>query len=250
LATYWIGTSGWNYKHWKGLFYPEDLPQKRWFDHYARHFRTVEINNSFYREPAAKTYDGWRNAAPEGFCFAVKAHRFLTHRKLLIDPEDPLERIVKGARRLEHHLGPILYQMPPNFRRSGDRPERLEAFLRILPPDLEHVMEFRDKSWWTEETLDQLRAHAVAFCWHDFGGADVPLAATVRFAYLRFHGGGQKYYGNYPYDALEEYARRIRELAREVDDIYIYFNNDIGGHAVTNAQTMAGLLHAPMPVYA
>ena len=115
MARFRVGTSGWNYRHWTGDFYPPDLKQRDWFSYYARHFDTVEINASFYREPSPQTYDRWREAAPDGFHFAVKAHRFLTHLKRLIDPADPLERVVCGARRLGEHLGPILYQPPPMF---------------------------------------------------------------------------------------------------------------------------------------
>jgi uncharacterized protein YecE (DUF72 family) len=243
MARYHIGTSGWNYKHWRERFYPKGLPQRRWLEFYSEHFDTVEINNSFYREPAEKTYEHWREQAPDGFCYAVKAHRFLTHRKRLHEPEDPLERVIKGARRLEDHLGPILYQLPPQFHRTDDNVARLDAFMELLPRDLLHVVEFRHKSWWeTQDTLEQLRAHGVAFCTHDMGGAEMPLEATARFAYLRFHGPAGKYRGDYPDSLLRSWARRIEGLATDVDSVWVYFNNDIGGHAITNAQTLREML--------
>ena len=136
MARYWVGTSGWNYKHWIGLFYPKDLPSTRWFAFYASQFSTVEINYTHYQEAKPKTYDNWRESAPGGFRFAVKAHRFLTHRKRLADADDSLDRVIKGARRLEDHLGPILYQLPPQFRRNEEQAERLEpALLPVLHED-------------------------------------------------------------------------------------------------------------------
>ena len=203
MARYWVGTSGWNYKHWIGRFYPKDLPSTRWFAFYASHFPTVEINYTHYQEAKPKTYDNWRESAPDGFRFAAKAHRFLTHRKRLADAGDSLDRVIKGARRLEEHLGPILYQLPPQFRRNDETAARLESLLEKLPRDLMHVVEFRDRSWWSDDTIDQLRRHNVAFCTHDMGGADVPLVASADFVYARFHGGEKKYAGNYPDRALE-----------------------------------------------
>jgi uncharacterized protein YecE (DUF72 family) len=242
MARLWVGTSGWNYRHWAGDFYPSDLKPRDWFGYYAGHFATVEINASFYREPARQTFEKWRDAAPDGFRFAVKAHRFLTHRKRLIDPADPLDRVVKGARRLGKHLGPVLYQLPPTFHRKEENSARLDAFLEILPADLDHVVEFRHDSWYTRDTQQQLRRHNVALCWHDMGGKEVPFVVTAPLAYLRFHGGEKKYAGNYPDEVLAEHARRIQHLAEKVDDVWIYFNNDIGGHAVRNAKTLIRLL--------
>jgi uncharacterized protein YecE (DUF72 family) len=242
MARLWIGTSGWNYKHWLGLFYPKEVRPAGWFGHYARHFSTVEINYSFYRDPSDHAYDAWHMSAPDGFRFAVKAHRYLTHRKRLNDPDEPLERVIKGARRLREHLGPILFQLPPYFRRTTENVARLEAFLEMLPGDLKHAVEFRHPSWWGEETLTALRRHGVAFCWHDMSGAQVPLGTTAPFVYWRFHGGSKKYRGNYPLSSLETAADRIRELAPDVEDVWVYFNNDIGGHAVANARTLRELL--------
>lgn len=240
---FWIGTSGWNYGHWRGLFYPQKLAVKHWFEFYSRHFPTVEINNTFYREPAAETYDRWQRQAPEGFRYAVKAHRYLTHLKRLIDPEDSLERVIKGARRLKEHMGPVLYQLPPYFKRTEEHAARLEAFLELLPGDMQHCVEFRDNSWWEDEaTSAQLRRHNVAFCCHDSGGKETPFVATAGFAYVRFH-GGSAHAGNYADSELRSYADRLERLAVQADTVYIYFNNDVGGHAITNAQTLARMLN-------
>jgi uncharacterized protein YecE (DUF72 family) len=238
----WIGTSGWNYKHWRKRFYPEDLPPSQWFDFYCEHFDTVEINNSFYREPAAKTYDHWREQAGDNFCYAVKAHRYLTHLKRLLDFEKPLDRVIKGARRLEDHLGPILYQLPPNFKRNETNVERLDEFCEALPRDLMHAIEFRDKSWYDDDSVEQLRRHGVAYVGHDMLGAEVPLVATASFAYVRFHGASQKYHGNYQEETLKEYACRLRAL--DCEEVFCYFNNDGFAHAVRNAKTLGRMVNS------
>jgi len=143
-----VGCSGWVYRHWRGLFYPEGLPQKRWFKRYSEEFDTVEINASFYRLPLASTFDGWREKAPPGFRYAVKANRFITHMKKLLDCEESVDTFIALARKLEHTLGPILYQLPPSLHKDLGR---LDAFLARLPRDIEQVVEFRHKSWYDAE---------------------------------------------------------------------------------------------------
>src|SRR5688572_12801669 len=189
-----VGCSGWVYRHWKGGFYPPDLPQKRWFERYSSEFDTVEINASFYRLPLASTFDGWRQKAPSGFRYAVKANRFLTHLKKLVGCEEQVDEFIALARRLGEMLGPILYQLPPSLRK--DLP-RLEAFVARLPPDLEHVVEFRHSSWYDEEALAMLDAYGVGFVTHDLIGLVSPRWASGRTAYVRFHGTGGKYWGRY-----------------------------------------------------
>ena len=145
-----IGCSGWQYSHWRGDFYPADLPTPRWFAHYALSFDTVEINNSFYRLPPAEIFAKWREQAPSRFLYAVKASRFLTHMKKLKDPEDPLARFFENARQLGARLGPILYQLPPRWPLNL---ERFEIFLRALPRGYRHTVEFREPSWDTDEVF-------------------------------------------------------------------------------------------------
>src|SRR3954468_20024241 len=169
MARFWVGTSGWQYDDWRGRFYPEKLGKAKWLQYYVQHFPTVELNNSFYRQPSVASWQRWREAAPEGFRFAVKASRFITHIKRLKDPEDSLKRLFEGAERLEEHLGPALYQLPPNFRRNEENVERLERFLPLLPKRRQNVIEFRDRSWFGDETLAALRKHDVGFCIHDMG---------------------------------------------------------------------------------
>jgi uncharacterized protein YecE (DUF72 family) len=244
MARYWIGTSGWHYAHWLGVFYPEDLPPSRWLQHYVGHFPTVELNNPFYRQPRPQAWDLWRNNAPPGFLFAVKAHRFITHIKRLREVKEPLQRFLEGAMRLGDRLGPILYQLPPSFRRTPENQERLHHFLALLPPQLRHAVEFRHSSWMCEEALANLRDHGVAFCCFDSPGLKTPLVATAPFAYMRFHGAEALYASNYPDAVLEEWARRLLALGQGLTDLFIYFNNDAYGYAVTNARTLAEMLTA------
>jgi uncharacterized protein YecE (DUF72 family) len=250
LADIWAGCSGWNYAHWRGIFYPGGLPQREWLRFYAQHFLTAEINYSHYREPAESSWKNWRASVPDGFRFAVKAHRYLTHLRQLKDPEDSLRRVIEGAERLGPKLGPILYQLPPQFHRTGENVERLERFLGLLPRRRKHAFEFRHNSWFGDDTQDLLRRHGAGFCSHDMSGMDCPLVATAPFAYLRFHGPGARYAGRYTDDALTEWAGRIRELADGLEEVYMYFNNDMHGYAVENALTIARMLGAPLPAAA
>jgi uncharacterized protein YecE (DUF72 family) len=198
-------------------------------------------------QPSEKSWDNWRETAPAGFRYAVKAHRYLTHRKRLKDIEDSLERVVTSARRLKSRLGPVLFQLPPYFKRSEEHAKRLEEFLMLLPPDLQCAFEFRDKSWFDEETHEQLRRGGAAFCSYDMREVDCPLVATADFAYLRFHGSGGRYLGNYTDKMLQGWAERLGELARDVNDVYAYFNNDAMGHAVENAITLRKMLGETAP---
>lgn len=232
MATFRVGTSGWVYPHWRGIFYPPDLPQDRWLVHYARHFDTVEINASFYRLPTAEQFARWREQAPPGFTFAVKANRYLTHRKRLKDAEAPLARLLERARHLEGALGPILYQLPPRWRAN---PERLEAFACLLPGDLIHAFEFRDPRWFCEEVRQVLARHGLAFCIFHAPEWACPFWVTGPAIYLRFHGAGVLYGGRYTREDLQVWAERIRGWLEEGYDVYAYFNNDAFGHAVANA---------------
>ena len=227
------------YKHWRGRFYPEGLPVKRWFGHYAETFDTVEINNSFYRLPAAETFDGWREQAPPGFSYAVKANRFLTQAKKLKDCAEPVARMMTPVRHLGATLGPILYQLPPRFRINL---ERLESFLKLLPGDLTHVFEFRDPSWYEPAMLDLLAAHGASFCAHDMPGLATPREAAGPIAYVRFHGGTSKYAGRYSDAALLGWSDWIIDRARGGRDVWAYFNNDIDCAAIEDALTLKAMV--------
>jgi len=234
-----VGCSGWVYKHWRGLFYPEGLPQKRWFERYSEEFDTVEINASFYRLPLATTFDGWREKAPPGFRYAVKANRFITHMKKLVGCDEEIANFVALARRLEHTLGPILHQLPPSLHK--DMP-RLEAFLKQLPSDIEHVVEFRHKSWYDEDVLALLDRHGVGFVTHDLKGLKSPRWASGRTAYVRFHGTAGKYHGRYSDEALLDWTDWLLDQARSGKSCWCYFNNDIHGHAIEDARTLKSMV--------
>ncbi len=228
-----IGTSGWVYAHWRGPFYPKDLPARSWFAYYAARFDTVEVNNSFYRLPSAETFAGWAAQAPAGFLYAVKASRFLTHQKKLREPEGPLETFLIRARELGPHLGPVLFQLPPHWHCN---PGRLRDFLGILPADVTAVFEFRDPSWYTEEVRALLAEAGADFCIHDLHAAPAPLWITSRAAYVRFHGPTEKAYsGRYPLPFLRKWAGRIADFRAEGHDVFVYFNNDDTAYAAVNA---------------
>ena len=235
-----IGTSGWHYKHWVGLFYPPKLPTEKMLEFYTEHFDTVELNNTFYHLPQPTSFDKWRESTPRRFLFAVKGSRFITHMKKLKDPESALTKFFHGPERLEHKLGPVLFQLPPRWKVN---PERLAEFLAALPNGHQYVFEFRDESWLTNEAYDVLRQYNAAFCIHDLGGKQTPLEITANFTYIRFHGPGEaKYAGSYSTAALRSWAKRIDEWRRDLKQVYVYFNNDIGGHAIENAKTLKQLV--------
>jgi uncharacterized protein YecE (DUF72 family) len=234
-----IGCSGWIYRHWRERFYPPKLPQRLWFAYYSEAFETVELNTSFYHLPKADTFAKWRDQAPPNFRYAIKAQRFITHMKKLIDCAEPVEEFIKRARNLGAAIGPVLYQLPPRFQLNR---ERLERFIDLLPPDLDHVFEFRDKSWLTQEVLDLLDARGVSFCVHDMAGSATPRWASGPVAYVRFHGGAGKYWGRYSDEGLLGWSDWIVEQSRVGRDVWCYFNNDIDGHAIHDALTLRSMI--------
>src|SRR5688572_1269124 len=191
----YIGTSGWHYKHWQGLFYPEKLPAKEMLAFYAQHFATVEINNTFYHLPIASTFDSWHDNSPPEFVFAVKGSRFITHMKKLKDPVSSSKKFLAGVERLGRKLGPLLFQLPPRWNLNV---ERLTLFLEALPKENRYVLEIRDESWFVRELYEVLRRYNVAFCIHDLALMKTPLEITADFTYIRFHGpGAAKYRDSY-----------------------------------------------------
>ena len=234
-----VGCSGWVYRHWRGTFYPEGLPKKRWFERYAEAFDTVEINASFYRVPKPETFDGWREKASDGFRYAVKVNRFITHMKKLVGVEDSVAEFIALARRLGRTLGPLLTQLPPSLHKDVPR---LVDYLSLLPSDLDHVVEFRHPSWYDEEVLAALDARGAGFVAHDLRGLVSPRWASGRAAYVRFHGTGGKYVGRYSEDQLEAWADWSVARARDGRSVWCYFNNDIHGHAIEDAEALLRLI--------
>lgn len=225
-----VGTSGFQYDHWQDVFYPPALPRSRWFAHYAAHFDVVEINNTFYGLPSEKTFDRWREQAEEGFSYVLKFSRYGTHVKRLAEPEQTIGLFLERARRLGSLLGPILVQLPPRW---NARPERLAHFLETAPDDVRWAVEFRDPSWLREDIYTLLREHGTALCIHDIL-EEHPLEITADWVYLRYH-GPSRYAGSYAPEALRAEARWIRDHLARGRDVFAFFNNDAGGHAVHNA---------------
>lgn len=238
-----VGLSGWSYAHWRdGVFYPPRLPASRWLESYAERFDTVEVNSTFYRLPRTEAVARWLEQTPPGFLFAVKASRYLTHVKRLRDLGPGLERFLERIEPLlgSPKLGPLLWQLPPTFRRDH---ERLADALARLPRELRHCLEFRDASWFVEETYALLREHGIALAIGDRPQVSDFQAyeLTADWTYVRFHRGTRGLRGNYSDPELREWAERIRRwsLSREV---FAYFNNDWEGFAPRNAARLRRLL--------
>jgi uncharacterized protein YecE (DUF72 family) len=227
-----LGTSGYQYRHWRGVFYPRELPVSQWLSFYAQHFDAVEINNTFYGLPAPASFAHWREQTPEGFCFALKFSRYGSHMKRLKAPRSTLRPFLARARRLGPKLGPVLVQLPPRWRAD---PARLDAFLAATPRGLRFAVEFRDASWLCDEVFAVLERRRAALCIHDLLEGH-PRELTAGWTYLRFHGPPAG--GGYPPQTRAAWARRIRAWLRRGVDVHAYFNNDVGGHAVADARAL------------
>jgi uncharacterized protein YecE (DUF72 family) len=236
-----IGCSGWSYQSWRdGVFYPPRLPAGRWLSFYAQRFDTVELNTSFYRLPTRHAAERWDAETPDGFCFAVKVSRYLTHVVRLADTAKHLTLLLDRIEPLRDagKVGPLLWQLPPTFRCDIDV---LERCLEDLPKELDHAFEFRHPSWLTSEVAELLRRHDVARVVADRDGSHSDDVDTGRIAYLRFHHGSRGRRGNYSTSELAEWAARIRRIARG-RTVWAFFNNDWEGFAPANAQTLSALL--------
>lgn len=231
-----IGTSGWQYRDWRGRFYPEGLPQRLWLEHYAGHFPVVEVNNAFYRLPEKSTFEQWRERTPDGFRFAVKMSRYLTHVKRLRDPAEPVGRFLERADALGAKLGPVLLQLPPTLKADlGALDETLAQF----PERVRVVVEPRHPTWFTGECRALLEKRGAALCWADRLGRPVtPLWVTAGFGYLRLHEGRANPRPRYGRTALQAWLRRLHA----VREGFVFFNNDHGGAAVTDADALIALV--------
>lgn len=231
-----IGTSGWQYRDWRGedRLYPPKLPQRLWLERYAECFRTVEINNAFYRLPERDTFTQWRERTPGDFVFAVKMSRYLTHVKRLREPAEPVQRFLGRAEGLGDKLGPVLLQLPPTLRVDV---AALDETLSLFPAGVRVAVEPRHDSWWTDEVRDLLTRHGAALAWADRKGRPVtPLWHTATFGYLRLHEGRARPWPRYGRTALKSWLDRLPAVPT-----YVYFNNDPGGAAVTDALALATL---------
>ncbi|MDD4951612.1 MAG: DUF72 domain-containing protein [Desulfovibrionaceae bacterium] len=233
-----IGTSGWAYRHWRGPFYPPDLPQDRTLAFYCSRFKTVEVNSTFYRLPSPGAVARWRETAPPGFVYALKASRYITHMKRLKDPDRTLPGFMTAARALGRGLGPILFQLPPGL---GLDAARLSGFLAALPEGPRYAFEFRNSSWFDDQVYRLLAGRGAAVCVFDLAGARSPMPVAGEFAYLRLHGPGPAYQGCYAEEELRFWAEQVLAWAGRGLDVYVYFNNDQGGHAPANASRLRAM---------
>ena len=236
-----VGTSGWSYEHWQGVLYPHGIPPRERLGHYLARYRTVELNSSYYRWPKDSAFASWRRRMPEGFLLSVKAPSLLTHVRRLYGPEAWMHRLSRGLARLGDRFGVLLVQLSP--RMAFDY-ERLAYFLGCVPPGMRTAFEFRHPSWHRDDVFALLERHGAAYC--VMSGAHLPcvLRATAGFVYVRLHGPdhGHLYAGSYSDDDLRWWADRIREWDAAGREVFVYFNNDGGGNAVRNADTLRWLL--------
>jgi uncharacterized protein YecE (DUF72 family) len=246
-----IGTSGWQYRDWRGVLYPAGVAQARWLEYYARTFPAVENNGTFYRLPGAQAFEDWRNRTPDGFTMVVKASRYLTHVRRLRDPAEPVARLLGAAVHLGPRLGPVLLQLPPNM--SAD-PDALDAvlteFARFKPArdaprlagSIQVAVEFRHESWWTEEVKDILARHDAALSWADRKEQPVaPLWRTASWGYLRMHEGAGRSWPRYTSRALRGWLKAMADAWRPGQDVFVFFNNDQNGAAPRDALALGAL---------
>jgi uncharacterized protein YecE (DUF72 family) len=233
-----VGTSGWQYDHWRGGFYPADVAKLRWLEYYAARFATVELNNSFYRLPGPQAFDGWAARTPADFILAVKMSRYLTHIRRLHEPEEPVSLFLERARHLGGKMGPVLLQLPPSLRCE---PDALDQTLGCFPAGIRVAVEFRHQSWFNDEARAVMARRAAAWCLTDRRGSTGPELRTAEWGYLRFHQGRARPDPCYGRAALSTWVARIRDLWGGEADVYAYFNNDGRCCALRDARTFAAL---------
>ncbi len=236
-----IGTSGWHYKHWIGPFYPQGIRPAKMLNWYAERFDTVEINNSFYRLPAPTAFEIWCRETSPNFCFATKASRYITHNKKLTDPESANDKFITLVEKLGRRLGPILFQLPPSWKVNV---ERLDQFLSSIPRTHRYVFEFRNPTWNIAPVYELLRRHNAAFCVYELAGFQSPIEITADFTYVRLHGPGNKYQGDYSKENLANWAKRIEDWRAELKHVFVYFDNDQAGFAAKNALELKQMIPA------
>jgi uncharacterized protein YecE (DUF72 family) len=224
-VTVLVGTSGWQYRDWRGAFYPQGLAQAKWLDHYASRFRTVEVNNTFYRLPPASTFEKWHDGTPDDFVITVKASRYLTHIKRLQNAENSVALLLERAKPLREKLGSILVQLPPSLQAKPETLDGLDTTLRAFEAN-KIAFEPRHESWFTDDVYRVLRDHDAALCLTDRLSRPGPIERTASWFYLRFHEGTASPHPCYGPKALSTWAERLRGLWGERAEGYVYFNND------------------------
>ena len=237
-----IGTSGWHYQHWKGPFYPKDLPEAKMLEYYSNYFSTAEINNSFYKLPETETLEQWRKSVPDKFVYSVKASRYITHLKKLKDTGEAVLSFLARIKILRPKLGPVLFQLPPRWHFNL---ERLQEFAMLLPAEYRYTFEFRDSSWFNDRASEALVAINAAFCIYDLEGEESSHTVTADFVYVRLHGPDGAYSGNYDNATLSRWASACLSWLKQGKEVYLYFDNDQAGYAVKNALELKALLEQP-----
>jgi uncharacterized protein YecE (DUF72 family) len=230
-----IGTSGWHYQHWRGLFYPASLPSGKWLEFYAQRFATVEINNAFYRLPDTAALNAWAAAVPDDFVMAVKASRYLTHIRRLRDPQEPASRMVQRLASLGSRFGPVLVQLPPNL--TIDTAALCSTLAALSAQSV--AVEFRHPSWYTGETRRLLEKFGATLCLTDSKGPQTPWWRTASWGYVRFHQGRGQPSSGYGRQALQHWAERLADLWPDPAELFVYFNNDVHGCAPRDARRFA-----------
>lgn len=240
MKTWWIGCSGFYYKHWKEKFYPKGLPQRRWFEFYCESFNTVELNVTFYRYPKLEALQGWHQRSPANFRFTVKAPRLITHYKkfnnAFREARDFYELAIKGLR---EKLGCVLFQLPPNLPYSEPA---LENILATLDPAFSNVIEFRHGSWWQTRVYQVLKENKITFCGISYPSLPDEVVRSVPVLYYRFHGVPQLYASGYSHEKMKQVIDDINRF-RGISDVYIYFNNDIHAEAINNAMALREMVN-------
>jgi uncharacterized protein YecE (DUF72 family) len=237
-----VGTSGWTYDGWRGPFYPPEIPKRTWLEYYATRFSTTEVNGSFYRTPSLDAVRAWRDQTPEDFLFAWKASKFITHwKRLTAKCDNSIALMVTRLKVLGPKLGPVLFQLPPQF--AANR-ERLAAFILMLPKRYRYAFEFRHPSWYDSAIIDLLRENDLALCLSDHHDAPSPWLVTASHVYVRGHGPDGRYRDNYPGATLQAWSRSIRQWQRERREVFVYFDNDQKSAAPVDAQRLLQMLEA------
>jgi uncharacterized protein YecE (DUF72 family) len=243
MARIHVGTSGWQYRHWRqGAFYPAGLKQRLEFAHYASRFETVEINGTFYRLPIEGAAEAWRDQAPEGFIYAWKYPRWLTHYYRLKDPRESFARVFKRMKGLGDRAGPVLFHLHPGMKLDE---QRLLGALRLLPKRQRASFEFRHPSWYTKSVLQLLEDFDASLCISDHHDAPAPWEKTASWVYVRCHGPGGTYHGSYAKSVLETLANRLLRWRRQGVDVFCYFDNDPEAAAPKNARALNQLVKKP-----
>lgn len=232
-----IGTSGWNYNHWRKIFYPEGILQNKWLEFYSRYFETVEVNMTFYRFPSEKTVENWRNKVRGGFVFSVKGNRIITHIKKLKNVEFVLKKFLSVISIFGEKLGPVLFQLPPSF---PFKKESLKEFCEVLSSQEiikngKFSLELRDRRWINEEVFSILRTYNISLCFSDYPGVEIDSPSTANFVYMRRHGPSSLYSSCYSEEEIKRDAFFIKKYSKTSIDVFVYYNNDANAWAVQNA---------------